>query len=103
MANVTVKLGSNITAAELSLLFQTLLIQGVTLLNPSCTQCRISALTNLSMILSADMRHQQKLWNMPTDGLIIEKHFCKNLGLYFTDGFGSDGSVVKGLRCFFPS
>ena len=27
----------------------------------------------------------------------IEKHFRKNLGLYFTDGFGSDGSLVKGL------
>ena len=35
--------------------------------------------------------------NMPTEGIKIEKHFCKNLGLYFTDGFGSDGSVVKGL------
>ena len=34
---------------------------------------------------------------MPTEGIKIEKHFCKNLGLYFTDGFGSDGSVVKGL------
>ena len=40
---------------------------------------------------------------MPIEGLKIEKHFCKNLGLYLTDGFGSDGSVVKGLRCFFPS
>ena len=36
--------------------------------------------------------------NMPTEGIKIEKHFCKNLGLYFTDGFGSDGSVVKGLN-----
>ena len=35
--------------------------------------------------------------NMPTEGIKIEKHFCKSLGLYFTDGFGSDGSVVKGL------
>ena len=36
--------------------------------------------------------------NMPTEGIKIEKHFRKNLGLYFTDGFGSDGSVVKGLN-----
>ena len=35
--------------------------------------------------------------NMPIEGIKIEKYFCKNLGLYFTDGFGSDGSVVKGL------
>ena len=33
-----------------------------------------------------------------TGGIKIDKHFRKNLGLYFTDGFGSDGSVVKGLR-----
>ena len=38
--------------------------------------------------------------NMPTEGIKIEKHFCKNLGLYFTNGFGSDGSVVKGLILF---
>ena len=36
--------------------------------------------------------------DMPTEGIKIEKHFLKNLGLYFTDGFGSDGSVVKGLK-----
>ena len=36
--------------------------------------------------------------NMPTEGIEIEKLFCKNLGLYFMDGFGSDGSVVKGLE-----
>ena len=36
--------------------------------------------------------------NMPTEGSKSEKHFLKNLGLYFTDGFGSDGSVVKGLK-----
>ena len=36
--------------------------------------------------------------NMPVKGIKIEKHFRKNLGQYFTDGFGSDGSVVKGLR-----
>ena len=35
--------------------------------------------------------------NMPIEGIKIEKHFRKNLGLCFTDGFGSDGSVVKGL------
>ena len=35
---------------------------------------------------------------MPAEGIKIEKHFCKNLGQYFTDGFGSDGSVVKGLN-----
>ena len=35
--------------------------------------------------------------SMPTEGIKIHKHFRKNLGLYFTDGFGSDGSVVKGL------
>ena len=34
---------------------------------------------------------------MPIEGIKIEKHFRKNLGLYFTDGFGSDGNVVKGL------
>ena len=36
--------------------------------------------------------------NMPIEGIEIEKLFRKNLGLYFTDGFGSDGSKVKGLR-----
>ena len=36
--------------------------------------------------------------NMPTEGIKIKKkHFRKNLGWYFTDGFGSDGSVVKGI------
>ena len=35
---------------------------------------------------------------MQTDGIKIDKHFPKNLGQCFTDGFGSDGSVVKGLR-----
>ena len=35
---------------------------------------------------------------MQTDGIKIDKNFLKNLGLYFTDGFGSDGSVVKGLN-----
>ena len=35
---------------------------------------------------------------MPTEGIKIEKYFHKNLGLYFTDGFGTDGSVVKGLN-----
>ena len=38
------------------------------------------------------------MYNMPTGGIKIEKHFRKNLGQYFTDGFGSDGSVVKGLK-----
>ena len=28
----------------------------------------------------------------------IYKQFRKNLGLYFTNGLGSDGSVVNGLR-----
>ena len=32
-----------------------------------------------------------------TGGIKIDKHFRKNLGLYLSDGFGSDGSVVKGL------
>ena len=35
---------------------------------------------------------------MQTDGIKIDKHFPKNLGQYFMDGFGSDGSVVKGLN-----
>ena len=34
---------------------------------------------------------------MQTEGIKIDKHFRKNLGLYFTDGFGSDGCVVKWL------
>ena len=34
--------------------------------------------------------------HMQTDGIKIDKHFPKNLGQYFTDGFGSDGSAVKG-------
>ena len=34
---------------------------------------------------------------MQTDGIKIDKHFPKNLGQYFMDGFGSDGTVVKGL------
>ena len=34
--------------------------------------------------------------HMQTDGIKIEKHFPKNLGHYFTDGFGSDGSAVEG-------
>ena len=39
---------------------------------------------------------------MPIEGIKIGKHFRKNLGLYLTDGFGSDGGVVKGLNalCF---
>ena len=36
--------------------------------------------------------------NMPIEGIKIEKHFLKILSLYFTDGFGSDGRVVKGLK-----
>ena len=35
--------------------------------------------------------------NMPAEGIKIEKHFRKNLGQYYTDGFGSDGRVVTGL------
>ena len=35
---------------------------------------------------------------MPAEGIKIEKHFRKNLGQYFTDGFGQDGRVVKGLN-----
>ena len=34
---------------------------------------------------------------MQTKEIKIDKHFRKNLGLYFTDGLGSDGSIVKGL------
>ena len=34
---------------------------------------------------------------MHTEEINIDEHFHKNLGLYFTDGLGSDGSVVKGL------
>ena len=37
---------------------------------------------------------------MQTDGIKIDKHFPKNLGLYFMDGFGSDGTVVKGVYSF---
>ena len=36
--------------------------------------------------------------NMPAEGIKIEKYFRKNLGQYFVVGFGSDGSVVKGLK-----
>ena len=32
-----------------------------------------------------------------TSGFKIDKHLHKSLGLYFTDGLGSNGSVVKGL------
>ena len=35
---------------------------------------------------------------MQTDGIKIDKHFPKNLGQYFMDWFGSDGTVVKGLN-----
>ena len=35
---------------------------------------------------------------MQTDGIKIDKHFPKNLGQYFMDGFGSDGTVVEGLQ-----
>ena len=35
---------------------------------------------------------------MQTGGIIIDKHFPKNLGQYFMDGFGSDGSIVRGLN-----
>ena len=38
---------------------------------------------------------------MQTDGIKIDKHFPKNLGQYFMDGFGSDGTVVKGF--FIPT
>ena len=34
---------------------------------------------------------------MHTEEIKIDKRFRKKLGLYFTDGLGSDGSVVKGL------
>ena len=34
---------------------------------------------------------------MQTEGIKIDKQFCKNLGLYFTDGLDSDGSLVEGL------
>ena len=33
---------------------------------------------------------------MKTEGIEIDKHFPKKLGQHFTDGLGSDGSVVKG-------
>ena len=36
--------------------------------------------------------------HMQTDGIKIDKHFPKNFGQHFMDGFGSDGTVVKGLR-----
>ena len=32
---------------------------------------------------------------MQIDRIKVYKHFPKKLGLYFTDGSGSDGSVVK--------
>ena len=35
---------------------------------------------------------------MQTVEIKIDKHFCKNLGLYGTEGLGSDGSVVKVYR-----
>ena len=35
---------------------------------------------------------------MQTDGIKIDKNFPKNLGQYFMDGFGSDGTVGKGLN-----
>ena len=31
-------------------------------------------------------------------GSKLKRYLLKNSGLYFADGFGSDGSVVKGLR-----
>ena len=34
---------------------------------------------------------------MQTESIKTYKHFPKKLGLYFTDGLGSDGSLVKGL------
>ena len=34
---------------------------------------------------------------MQTNGIKLDKHFPKNLGQYLMDGFGSDGTVVKGL------
>ena len=37
---------------------------------------------------------------MQTDGIKIDNDFPRNLGQYFMDGFGSDGTVVKGLTCF---
>ena len=36
--------------------------------------------------------------NMSTERIKSENVFLKNVGLYFTDGFDSDGSVVKGLK-----
>ena len=38
------------------------------------------------------------MYYMQTDGIKIDKHFHKKLGQYFMDGFGSDGTVVKGLN-----
>ena len=35
---------------------------------------------------------------MYTEGIKIDIYFRKNLGLYITEGSGSDGSVVKGLE-----
>ena len=33
-----------------------------------------------------------------TGGIKIYGHFPKKLGLYFTDGLGSDGSVAMGVN-----
>ena len=39
---------------------------------------------------------------MQSEGIKIDKHFCKSLGVYFMNGWGSYGSVVKGLINHLP-
>ena len=39
---------------------------------------------------------------MQTEAIKIDKHFLKNLGLYFADGLGSDGSIVKVIVLIWP-
>ena len=93
-------------------------------IKPSCTQCCISALTNLSILYWVPICGSNKrlpiIFNKGFIQFLWLKYFVychnwidrclnccisliniflKNLGQDYTDGFGSDGSVVKGLIC----
>ena len=50
----------------------------------------------LTDVLSVALHHLCNVLHQ-TEGIKTYKHFPKKLGLYFTDGLGSDGSLVKGL------
>ena len=62
--------------------------------------CLLS-LIELTDVLSVAFHHWIWIYAMcymQTEKMKIDKLYCKNLGLYFTVGLGSDGSVVQGVK-----